>query len=77
MEIQHFASFGADPTVTLGLQGDLATNTHIVFAPNGSSENMSALCKNIPKSKIVIKKHVSVFSATTDSWKNTMIFNMH
>ena len=55
MEMQYFASFGADPTVTLGLQGDLETNTHIAFAPNGSSENMNAPCKNVPKSKIVKK----------------------
>ena len=76
MEIRHFANFGTDPTVTLGLQCDLVTNTHILFAPNGSPENMSAPCKNVPKSKIVIKKHVSVVSATTDLWKNAMVFNM-
>ena len=76
MEIRHFASFGTDPTVTLGRQGDLATNTHIVFAPNGGSKSACAPCKNVPKSKIVIKKHVSVVSATTDLWKNAMVFNM-
>ena len=76
MEIRHFVSFGTDPTVTLGRQGDLATNTHIGFTPNGSSESASDSCKNVPKSKIVNKKHVSVVSATTDSWKNTMVFNM-
>ena len=76
MKIQHFANFGADPTMTLRLQGDLATNTHIAFAPNGSSENMSAPCKNVLKSKIEIIKHLSVVSATTDLWKNTMVFNM-
>ena len=76
MEIRHFESFGTDPTVTLGRQGDLATNTHIVFAPNGGSKNACAPCKNVPKSKIVIKKHVSVVSATTDLWKNAMVFNM-
>ena len=76
MQFCDFASFGADPTVTLGLQGDLETNTHIAFALNGSSENMSTPCKNVPKSKIVNKRHVRVVSATTDSWKNTMVFNM-
>ena len=76
MEIRHFASFGTDPTVTLGRQGDLATNTHIVFAPNGGSKSACAPCKNVPKSKIVNKKHVSVVSATTDLWKNAMVFNM-
>ena len=76
MEIRHFANFGTDPTVTLGRQGDLATNTHIVFAPNGGSKSACAPCKSVPKSKIVIKKHVSVVSATTDLWKNAMVFNM-
>ena len=76
MQFCDFASFGTDPTVTLGLQGDLATNTHIVSAPNGGSKNACAPCKNVPKSKVVIKKHVSVVSATTDLWKNTMFFNM-
>ena len=76
MEIRYFANFGADPAVTLGLQGNLATNTHIVFAPNGGSKKAGAPCKNVPKSKIVIKKHVSVVSATTDLWKNAMVFNM-
>ena len=76
MEIQHFANFGTDPIATLGRQRDLATNTHIVFAPNGGPKSACAPCKNVPKSKIVIKKHVSVVSATTDLWKNAMVFNM-
>ena len=76
MEIRDFANFGTDPTVTLGRQGDLATNTHIVFAATGGSKSACAPCKNVPKSKIVNKKHVSVVSATTESWKNTMVFNM-
>ena len=76
MEIRHFANFGTDPTVTLGRQGDLATNTHIVFAPNGGSRSACAPCKKRPESKIVDKKHVSVVSVTTDSCKNTMVFNM-
>ena len=76
MEIQHFANFGTDPTVTLGLQCDFESDTHIVFATNGSSKSTSAPCKNAPKSKIVNKKHVSVVSATTDLWKDAMVFNM-
>ena len=76
MEIQHFANFGTDPTVTLGRQGDLATNTHIVFTPSDGSKSASTPYKNVPKSKIVEKKHLSVVSATTESCKNTMVFNM-
>ena len=76
MEIQHFADFGTDPTATLRRQRDLATNTHIVFAPRSIPKSVCAPCKNVPKSKIANKKHVSVVSATTDSWKNMMVFNM-
>ena len=73
MEIRHVASFGTDPTVTLGRQGDLATNTHIVLAPHGIPKSACVPCKNVPKSKIVAKKHVSVVSAMTDLWKNAMV----
>ena len=63
--------------MNLRVHADLATNTHTPFAPNGFSNNASAPCKNVPKSKIVNKKHVSVVSVTTDSWKNTKVLNMH
>ena len=76
MGFQNFANFGTDPTATLGRQIDLATNTHIVFAPHGIPKSACAPYKNVPKSKNVNKKHVSVVSATTDSWKNTTVFNM-
>ena len=76
MEIQHFANFGAEPTVTLGLQGDLATNTHVVFAPRSIPKSACAPCKNVPKSKNAIKKHVIVVSATADLWKNTMVLTL-
>ena len=61
---------------TLHDQPDLETNTHTVFAPDGGSKSGGAPCKIVPKSKIVNKMHVSVVSVTTDSCKNTMIFNM-
>ena len=61
--------------MTLHDHPDFETNTHIGFAPNGGSESASAPCKNVPKSKIVNKKHVSVFSVTTDLCKNTMVLN--
>ena len=76
MQFCDFARFGADPIMTLHDQPDFETKTHIGFAPNGGSKSACAPCKNVPKSKIVNKKHVSVGSATTDSWKNTMVFNM-
>ena len=62
--------------MTLHDQPDFETNTHMVFAPNGGSKSASVPCKNVPKSKIVNKKHLSVVSVTTDSWKNTMVLNM-
>ena len=62
--------------MTLRVQADFETNTHTHFAPIGSSKSAGAPCKNVPKSKSVIEKHLRVFSATTDLWKNTMKSNM-
>ena len=77
MQFCDFASFGADPTMNLRVQADFETNTHTPFAPNSGSKSAGAPCKNVPKSKIVNKKPVSVVFVTTDSCKNKMKFNMH
>ena len=61
MQFCDFARFGADPIMTLHDQPDFETNTHIGFTPNGGSKSVSAPWKIVPKSKFVIKEHVSVF----------------